>query len=255
MTRHFFRQVLAQAYSLLLLFVAWEVICRAGWVAPHLLPAPSAVVLRLAELLMQASFLNHLTQTLIRLFAGLGLATVLGIAIGLFAARSDIGGRLLEPLVRILGPIPKIALYPAVILILGFDHASKIALVVVDAIFPVLLATYQGARMVEPKLIWSARAAGTSEAACTLKIVLPATLPSIFTGFRIALAVSCVVVFLAEMISSSDGLGHLLIRAARSFRTLDMFVPLVTISLLGLTLNSLVTLARGRLLKGFPEAR
>lgn len=255
MTRHFFRHMLAQVYSLLLMLAAWEIVCRAGWVAPHLLPAPSAVVLRLAELLTQASFLNHLAQTLIRLFSGLGLATILGIAIGLFAARSDIGGRLLEPLVRILAPIPKIALYPAVILILGFDHASKIALVVVDAIFPVLLATYQGARMVEPKLIWSARAAGTSEAACTLKIVLPSTLPSIFTGFRIALAVSCVVVFLAEMISSSDGLGHLLIRAARSFRTLDMFVPLVTISLLGLTLNSLVTLARGRLLKGFPEAR
>ncbi|MCK9382326.1 MAG: ABC transporter permease [Sulfuritalea sp.] len=231
----------------------WEIVCRAGWVGPHLLPAPSAVFLRLAELLQQPAFLNHAAQTLIRLFAGLGLATTSGIAIGLFAARSELGGRLLEPLVRILAPIPKIALYPAVILILGFDHASKITLVVVDAIFPVLLATYHGARMVEPKLIWSARAAGTSEAACTLKIVLPAALPSIVTGFRIALAVSCVVVFLAEMISSSDGLGHLLILAARSFRTLDMFVPLIAISLIGLILNGLATLAGRRLLAGFPE--
>ena len=69
------------------------------------------------------------------------------------------------------------------------------------------------------------------------------------------MVVACVVVFLAEMISSSDGLGHLLIRAARSFRTLDMFVPLVTISLLGLALNTLVTLAGRRVLRGFPELR
>ncbi len=255
MTRGALRNVLHQSYSLVLVLVCWETVCRAGWVAPHLLPAPSAVALRLGELLLQPAYLGHLMQTLLRLFAGLSVATLLGVAIGLFAARSGIGGRLLEPLVRILAPIPKIALYPAVILILGFDHASKIALVVVDAIFPVLLATYQGARMVEPKLVWSARAAGTSEFACTLKVVLPATLPAIFTGFRIALVVACVVVFLAEMISSSDGLGHLLIRAARSFRTLDMFVPLVTISLLGLALNTLVTLAGRRVLRGFPELR
>lgn len=253
MMRSTLSKLLQQSYSLMLVIACWEIVCRAGWVAPHLLPAPSAVALRLGELLTQTAYLGHMAQTLIRLFSGLAVATVLGVAIGLFAARSELGGRLLEPLIRILAPIPKIALYPAVILILGFDHASKITLVVVDAIFPVLLATYQGARMVEPKLVWSARAAGTSELACNLKIVLPASLPSIVTGFRIALVVSCVVVFLAEMISSSDGLGHLLIRAARSFRTLDMFVPLVTISLLGLALNSLVTLTGRRVLKGFPE--
>lgn len=253
--RRALRGMLYQGYSLVLVLACWETVCRAGWIAPHLLPAPSAVAFRLGEQLLQPAYLGHLMQTLLRLFAGLSIATLLGVAIGLFAGRSGFGGRLLEPLVRILAPIPKIALYPAVILLLGFDHASKIALVVVDAIFPVLLATYQGARLVEPKLIWSARAAGTSEVACTLKVVLPATLPAIFTGFRIALVVSCVVVFLAEMISSSDGLGHLLIRAARSFRTLDMFVPLVTISLLGLALDSLATLAGRRALKGFPELR
>lgn len=255
MTRAVVRKVVAHSYSLLLALAAWEIVCRAGWVGPHLLPAPSAVMLRLAELLRQSAFLDHVAQTLIRLFAGLALATASGVSIGLFAARSPLGGRFLEPLVRVLAPIPKIALYPAMILILGFDHASKITLVVVDAIFPVLLATYHGARMVEQKLVWSARAAGTSDAACTLKIILPAALPSIYTGFRVALAISCVVVFLAEMISSSDGLGHLLILAARSFRTLDMFVPLVAISLIGLILNGLATVASRRLLAGFPETR
>jgi ABC-type nitrate/sulfonate/bicarbonate transport system permease component len=158
-----------------------------------------------------------------------------------------------RPLVRVLAPVPKIALYPAFILTLGFENASKIALVVADAAFPILLATHQGTSAVEPKLAWSARAAGTSPLACLVTVVLPAALPSVLTGCRIALVISCIVVFLAEMITSTDGLGHLLVRASRSFQTVDMFVPLITISLLGLLLNVGFNALRARLLAGFPE--
>ena len=86
-------------------------------------------------------------------------------------------------------------------------------------------------------------------------MVLPATLPSVLTGCRIALVISCIVVFLAEMITSTDGLGHLLVRAARSFQTVDMFVPLITISLLGLLLNAGFNALRRRMLIGFPEEK
>ncbi len=246
---------LVHAYPVALLLAVWEACVDAGLVRKILLPAPSAVFARLAELLQTATFLEHVAQTLERLFAGLAIATALGVALGLAAAASRPAGRMIQPLVRVLAPIPKIALYPALILILGFDHASKIALVAADAVFPILFATLHGARMVEPKLLWSARAAGTSPRACVFKILLPAALPSILTGFRIALVISCVVVFLAEMVSSTDGLGHLLIRAARAFRTVDMFVPLVTISLLGLALNALVAAGRRRLLAGYGESR
>ena len=82
---------------------------------------------------------------------------------------------------------------------------------------------------------------------------LPAALPSILTGCRIALVISCIVVFLAEMITSTDGLGYLLARASRSFQAVDMFVPLLAISLVGLVLNGLLSLARAWLLRGFPE--
>ncbi|MBI4967409.1 MAG: ABC transporter permease [Rhodospirillales bacterium] len=245
------KSLILHSASLILLLGAWEAVCRAGMVSPHLLPAPSAIFLRLLVQLADPAFLIHLGQTVLRIAVGLALATAIGVGVGLAASRNRLIGRLLEPLVRVLAPIPKIALYPALILMLGFDHASKIALIVADAVFPILLATYHGARMVEPKLIWSARAAGASERQCTFTIVLPAALPSIYTGLRIALLIACVVVFLAEMISSSDGLGHLLIRAARSFRTLDMFVPLLAVSLLGLALNGLATLAGRRLLRGF----
>jgi NitT/TauT family transport system permease protein len=161
----------------------------------------------------------------------------------------------LMPLVRVLGPVPKIALYPAFILTLGFEHASKIALVAADATFPILLATYQGTSAVEPKLAWAAQAVGVSRLRCLFTVVLPAALPSVLTGCRVGLVISCIVVFLAEMITSTDGLGHLLVRAARSFQTVDMFVPLITISLLGLLLNAAFNALRRRLLIGFPEEK
>jgi NitT/TauT family transport system permease protein len=136
---------------------------------------------------------------------------------------------------------------------LGFEHASKIALVTADAVFPILLATYQGTSTVEPKLVWSALATGASRGKALFNVVLPAALPSVLTGCRIGLVISCIVVFLAEMITSTDGLGHLLIYAARSFETVDMFVPLITISLLGLVLNASFNVLQRWLLLGFPE--
>ena len=231
----------------------WQIIAVIGLAPAALLPAPDAVLIRLIEQLGSSAYLDHAVTTLGRLFAGFGIAVVTGLALGLAATGSRLGNAIIAPLVRVLAPVPKIALYPALVLTLGFEDASKIALVVADAVFPVLLATAQGTAAVEPRLAWSAQAAGASRLRCLLTVVLPAAMPAILTGCRIALVISCIVVFLAEMITSTDGLGHLLVRAARSFQTVDMFVPLITISLLGLLLNAGFNLLRRRLLTGFPE--
>ncbi len=230
--------------SLLVLFGVWQTVAAAGLVSPHFLPSPLAVARRLIELLPTPLFLSHLGQTLIRLSAGFAIALVLGVGLGLAASQSRTATALLQPLVRVLAPIPKIALYPALILTLGFDHASKVTLVAADAVFPILLATFHGARLVEPKLIWSARSAGCPPWLVPFSVVLPAALPIILVGCRIGLIIACIVVFLAEMISSSDGLGHLLVRAARSFQTTDMFVPLVLISAIGLMASALIEALR-----------
>ena len=154
------------------------------------------------------------------------IAVILGVAIGLAAAVNPAVNAVVRPIVRVLAPLPKVALYPALLLLLGFGHESKITLVAADALFPILLSTYYGASMVEQKLIWSAMAAGTPRWQILFKVVLPAAVPSILTGCRIGLVISCIVVFLAEMITSTDGLGHVLVTAARTFQAVDMFVPL-----------------------------
>ena len=235
------------------LLLVWQAAVSAGVAPAALLPSPVAVFGRVAQNLVDADFLRNTWVTLYRLFTGFLLALAIGVPLGLAGATNRIVGAVLKPLVRVLAPVPKIALYPALILSLGFDDASKIVLVTADALFPILLATFGGAAMVEPKLVWSARAAGTSPAGTLLKVILPATLPSILTGSRIALVVSCIVVFLAEMITSTDGLGYMLVRASRNFQTVDMFVPLIAISVIGLLLNGALAYARRKLLVGFPE--
>ena len=244
-------EALAGTVPVLCILVPWYVISAWQFAPASLLPSPVAVLWRLVQLLGDRTVLENIGITLYRLFAGFGIAAVLGVGIGIFAAGSRTVATVVRPLVRVLAPLPKIALYPAFILTLGFDHSSKIALVVVDALFPILLATYQGAASVEPKLVWSARAAGASQTKCLFTVVLMAALPSILAGARIGLVISCIVVFLAEMIASTDGLGQVLVKAARSFQTVDMFVPVITISLLGLMLNALFNVLSARLLVGF----
>ena len=228
-----------RSYSIVLLLALWEVAVRFGIAPSILLPAPSAVALALVRDLGDMHYLSDLALTLYRLFTGLVIAIGGGIliGIGIGAAQSRLGPLLLEPLIRVLSPLPKIVFFPAFLLLLGFGSAPRIVLVVIDAIFPALLAAYFGARAIDEKLIWSARAAGMSRFACVFRVVLPAALPGILTGVRIAIVIGCVVVFLSEMVAPGDGLGDALIRAARGFQTVQMFVPLVTISLLGLALD------------------
>lgn len=236
-----------------LLVAVWQALVSFGYAPATLLPPPGHVFERMIQQLLTTTFQQEIGVTLFRLFAGFSIAVILGVTVGLAASASPVVNAAVRPMVRVLAPLPKVALYPALLLIVGFGHESKILLVAADALFPILLSTYYGASTVEQKLIWSAMAAGTPRREILFKVVLPAAAPSILTGCRIGLVISCIVVFLAEMITSTDGLGHVLVTAARTFQAVDMFVPLITISLLGLILNGLLELVRSYLLRGFPE--
>ena len=236
-----------------LLVAVWQALVSFGYAPVTLLPPPGRVFGRMIELLLTTTYQQEIAATLFRLFAGFVIAVILGVTVGLAAAVNPTINAVVRPIVRVLAPLPKVALYPALLLLVGFGHESKILLVIFDALFPILLSTYYGASTVEQKLIWSAMAAGTPPREVLFKVVLPAAAPSILTGCRIGLVISCIVVFLAEMITSTDGLGHVLVTAARTFQAVDMFVPLITISLLGLILNGLLQWLRSYLLRGFPE--
>jgi NitT/TauT family transport system permease protein len=170
--------VLLGIVPIVLLVALWQAISSFGYAPVTLLPPPGLVFMRLVQQLFTGGFQQEIGATLFRLFTGFSIAVVLGVTIGLAAAASPAINAVVRPIVRVLAPLPKVALYPALLLLLGFGHESKITLVAADALFPILLSTYYGASMVEQKLIWSAMAAGTPRGQILFKVVLPAAVPS-----------------------------------------------------------------------------
>ena len=220
-----------------LVIALWHGIVVSGLAPAVILPAPGAVFARLIQQFGNHEYLEHAAITLFRLFAGFSIAvsSASRSASRRRAARRSKGGQAAGARA---GAVAQGRALPGddpdPWLRRCLEHRAGRA----DAVFPILLATYQGTSAVDPELVWSARAAGSSQRAALFKVVLMAALPSVLTGCRIGLIISCIVVFLAEMITSTDGLGYLLVRAGRNFETVDMFVPLISISILGLTLNA-----------------
>ena len=243
-----------QYYSVLLILFVWEVISRSGVIHPVLLPPVSKIVARFFELLFFGKLLYHTGQSMLRMWIGLGLAILVGVPLGITMARFVVVRSFMGPLLSLGFPIPKIGIYPVLIIFFGVLHFSKIALIFIESAFSIIMATFNGALFVEQKLIWSAESMGTKKRKILWKVILPLTLPHIFMGFRVGLIVSLIVVFLSEMIASAEGLGHLMMSSSRVFRSADMFVAIGMISFLGLLFDRIFLSLRRKALKWHPEA-
>ncbi|MFL6571910.1 MAG: ABC transporter permease, partial [Burkholderiales bacterium] len=144
--------------------------------------------------------------------------------------------------------VPKLALFPIFIFVFGIGSLSKVALIFLECLYPMTIITYHGARSVHRVLLWSAQNMGASRAAILRRVVIPATAPFIFAGFRVAVPVAMIVVVITEMVSSADGLGYLVIYSLSSLKTDRMLAVVVAIALLGYLLDKTVVLARDRLI-------
>ena len=127
--------------------------------------------------------------------------------------RSRLVGALLDPLFSGTYAVPKLALFPIFIFVFGIGSLSKVALVFLECLYPIVIMTYAGARDVNRALLWSAQNMGASRAAILRRVVIPATTPFIFAGFRVAVPVAMIVVVITEMVASADGLGYQVIYA------------------------------------------
>lgn len=240
---------LLQRYASVLLLVGlWEGAARAKLFNPVLFPPASAILGRLAALTADGILLYHAGQSLGRMTAGFALALVVGVPLGLAMGRSRAVEAFFAPLFAFGFPVPKIGLVPIFLLFFGLGHGSKVALVFVDALFPVVIQSFHGAQLVEPQLVWSARAMGDSPLRILRRVVWPASLPHVFTGIRLGLVVALIVVFLSEMVAAGSGLGHVMILAARNFKIVEMYTAILAIGLIGFALDKLALAVRARLL-------
>jgi ABC-type nitrate/sulfonate/bicarbonate transport system permease component len=245
---------LAPWTSVLTLAIAWEAFARSGAVTPFMLPALSVVVERMWADGASGDLWSNLGLTLYRSFAGFLIAAALGIPLGVLIVRNRAARWFFDPLISVGFPMPKIAFLPIVTLWLGFHDVSKITMVVLDAVFPVVTAAIAATAAVERELLWSARNLGASERELLHEVVLPAALPQIFTGLQVALPIALIVAIVAEMKMGGQGLGGAMITASRFADSPGVFAGIVEIALAGYVLVRLMALLRRRLLLWHAEA-
>lgn len=236
------------ASVILLPLAALEAAVRMGKVNAALVPAPTAVVARTWDIVAAGSFLAPLGQTLYLLFTAYFAASALAILMGLLMGRFQSVYNLFGPLVELLRPLPKPALLPPLILLLGLGDAMKLTVIGLAVFFPVLINTVQGVRGVDPVLVDTARTFGHRGAGILRSVVLPAALPLVLAGMRVSLALGLILVVIAEMLAGTGGLGYVILDMQRTFRVLNMYAWLVLLAVLGWGLNKAFLAAENRLI-------
>ena len=244
----------AKVFSLVALFAAWEILARSGAFTPFVLPSLSSVIVRIWTDALSGDLWINTGLTLYRALVGFLICMVLGILIGLAMSRNVIASWFFDPIISVGFPMPKIAFLPVVILWLGVYDVSKITMVVIDAIFPVIAATVLAIRGVEKELIWSARNMGANDRELMWQIVLPAAMPQILTGLQVSLPIAMIVAVVAEMLMGGYGLGGAMMTASRFADSRGVFAGIVEIAIVGYVLIKLMSLIRRRLLIWHQEA-
>ena len=239
---------------IVLLGIGWELLASSGQVTPFQLPRLSAVFVRIWDDAETGELAINTGLTLYRALVGFIIAAIGGILLGAAMARNVPVRWFFDPIVSVGFPMPKIAFLPIMVLWLGFYDVSKIAMIVLDAIFPVVTATVAGLNSVERELIWSARNMGAGDRELMWQVLLPASLPQILTGLQVALPLCLIVAVVAEMAMGGYGLGGAMNTASRFADSRGVFAGIVEIAAVGYCLIKLMSLTRRRLLLWHQEA-
>lgn len=243
-----FRRFVERYGSVLLLIVLWIVISEFGIVSSEIIPSFSQVVRYLYQTTVSGIIFSHIVASLGRSLSGFLASLLLGVPLGILMARGQLFDRLTGPLMVVTYPIPKVALFPLFMLWLGIGFKSKFFLVAIGCIYPIVMNTYQGGKMVDKIWIWSARSMGITRWGLIPRVVFPATLPYIFVGARISLSISFLFLFGAEMIGTKNGLGALIINAMDEHRPDIIFAAAFCIGGLGFFFDRLLLVVRRKVL-------
>jgi ABC-type nitrate/sulfonate/bicarbonate transport system permease component len=252
-TLHAIGWALARALPIVALAFCWEALAASGAVTPFQLPRLSAVLARIWTDAVTGDLVLNATLTLYRALTGFAIAATFGVVLGIAMSRNLAVRWLFDPVVSVGFPMPKIAFLPVIILWLGV-YDLKIAMIVLDAVFPVVTATIAGIAGVDRHLLWSARNMGASEREVVWQVALPAASPQIMTGLQVSLPIALIVAIVAEMLMGGYGLGGAMVHASRFADSRGVFAGIVEIAMVGYVLVKAMTLVRRRLLIWHQEA-
>ncbi len=217
-----------------LILAAWEILGHQ--MNPLLFAPPSRIIAATGAVVGSGELWKYLSLSLRVFLLGLSAAAVVGIVLGVAMARFRTLDLSVEPFMIALYSTPAVALMPLVVVWFGIGEKAKAVVIFLFALFPILLNTYQGVKSVDPRLLEVARSYRTSERALWLDVIVPSSLAFIVAGLRLAIGRGLVGMVIADLYISVSGIAYVITRYQQLFMIDRMFVPVVTLSLMGVTL-------------------
>jgi NitT/TauT family transport system permease protein len=236
-----------RAASVLAFFVFWELAGRD--VDPLFMSYPSAIFKAAIAITVNGELPAAIVQSMVPFGIGLGISLVAGVVIGVVMAQFWFIEYMLDPFLNALYAIPRVALVPLIILWAGLNLTGKVTIIVSIAIFPVIINTFAGIKDVRSSMLEIGDAYCATRWQQFTTIILPAAVPYIMAGFRLAVGLAIIGMVVAEFFTAINGLGGLIVSYANAFATAKLFVPIIVIGLLGVGLTELVLFAERRLSK------
>lgn len=239
------KALIVKAITLVVVLSAWEV--AGNYVNPLFLSSPSAIAVAFYQLMASGELPQAIGSSLLSFALGVSFAIAVGITIGVAMGRIRMVEYILEPYVNALYSTPSIALIPLFILWFGVGLVSKIIIIFTLSVFIVIINTFSGVKNLSQGVIDIGAAFGASERQIFWKVVLPASLPFIMTGLRLAVGRAVLAMIVAEFFTSIAGLGGMIVKYGNFFQTAKMFVPIIVVSLLGVAAVEIIKYIEKRL--------
>jgi NitT/TauT family transport system permease protein len=218
----------------------WEASSRAGMISPLLAPAPSAIVSTIFREFSSGEIIPHIAITLYRVMVGILIGGTIGVGAGLLMGMSRRLRQVADPFVAAIHPIPKIAILPVVMALLGIGDLSRITVISLAVFFPMMINTMNGVRQINRTHLDVARNYGASGFRMFRRVVLPASLPMVLSGLRIAVNLALLITISIEIAGANEGLGSLIWNSWEVMRIEVLYATLIVIMLFGITLTTAV---------------
>lgn len=237
------------ASSLLLAgVISWETAMRVGWLSPLFFPPPSLIALTLGRMALTHAFWSALAITLARLMGGVVIGASAGLLLGWIMGAIRPVRMAFDPVVAVLHPLPKLAIFPLFLVLLGIGEASKIAVVAVTAFFPMLVNTLAGVEQID-RTYWEVAANyGVTGRQFLHRLIIPGSLPMTLVGLRLAVNNGLILTVAVEMLAAQVGLGAQIWLAWQTLRIGQLYAILLVIALLGYGVNLLISSIAARLM-------
>jgi ABC-type nitrate/sulfonate/bicarbonate transport system permease component len=242
-----FRTPAITVLNLTIFFSIWELIARAELINPLFFPRISDTFSAMYEGFTDGTILPELWHSLSNLLIGLAISAAIGIPVGLFMGASRTADLILSPYVWAMTSLPRVALIPLLILILGFGNEMQLTIIVLSAVFPIMVNCMAGVKTVDPSLVRAGKVFGTNRVQMYSKVILPFTLPFVISGINQGIARGLVGMLIGELLGGGgNGLGFLLDRAGDRFDAPMLYATLIILAVLSVSLIQLMNLLERR---------